>query len=67
MVPAVLQPLAENAQLTIVLVVCAPLTAIVIMFVVALIRAPREKCVEAIKAMAEVARALRSGKSKQSP
>ena len=62
-----LEPLMANAPWAAVLIVCAIPVAIVVMFVVALFRAPRENCVEAIKAMAELAKALRPGKQRQLP
>ena len=59
-----LDPLAANGPWALALSICAPLAAIVIMFVVALILVPKDKRVEAIKAMAELVRALRPGRSK---
>jgi hypothetical protein len=56
-----------NGPWAAVLVICALPAAIVIMFVAAILRAPRDKCVEAIKAMAELVKALRPGKQKQLP
>lgn len=56
-----LEPLMAGGPWVAVLVVCAPLVAIVIMFVCALILVPRRRRVEAIRAMAELIRALRPG------
>lgn len=63
----VLEPLMANAPWAVVLIICVIPVAIVVMFVVALFRAPRENCVEAIKAMADLVKALRPGKQKQLP
>jgi hypothetical protein len=46
------------------LVICALLAAIVIMFVCAMLLVEKSKRVEAIKAMAELAKAIRPGKPK---
>ncbi len=62
-----LEPLMANGPWAAVLVVCAPLVAIVIMFVCAMLLVDKSKRVEAIKAMAELVTALRPGKQKQLP
>ena len=59
-----LDPLAANGPWAAALSICAPLAAIVIMFVVAMLLVPRDKRVEAITAMAELVRAIRHGRSK---
>jgi hypothetical protein len=60
-----LEPLAANGPWAAVLVVCAPIAAIVIMFVCAMILVPKDRRVEAIRAMAELARELKPGRSKR--
>jgi hypothetical protein len=62
-----LDPLMANGPWAAVLVVCAPTLAIVIMFVCAMVLVPRDRRVEAIKAMAELVKALKPGKRKQLP
>jgi hypothetical protein len=62
-----LEPLMANGPWAAVLVICTPMAAIVIMFVCAMRLVEKSKRVEAIKAMAELAKAIRSGKSKQLP
>ncbi|GAA3937248.1 hypothetical protein GCM10022629_54210 [Amorphoplanes auranticolor] len=49
------------------LVICAPIAAIVIMFLWALALVPRDKRVEAIEAMAGLIKAMRPGKKNQLP
>jgi hypothetical protein len=56
-----LEPLLIGGPWAVVLVVCAPMVAIVIMFVCALALVPRRRRVKAIRAMAELIRALRTG------
>lgn len=62
-----LEPLMANGPWAAVFVICAPIAAIVIMFLWALLLVPKDKRVEAIKAMAELAKAVKPGKSKQLP
>jgi hypothetical protein len=62
-----LEPLLANGSWVFVFVVCAPMVAIVIMFVFALCLVEKSKRVEAIRAMAELVKAIRPGKSKQLP
>jgi hypothetical protein len=59
-----ISPLMANGPWAFVLVVCAPIGALVIMFVCAMLLVEKPKRVEAIKAMAELARAIRPGKDK---
>lgn len=61
---SILEPLMTNGPWAVVLVVCAPMAAIMIMFVFALCLVNKAERVEAIKAMADLVRALRPGKSK---
>jgi len=56
-----LEPLLTGGPWAVVLVICAPMVAIVIMFVCALALVPRRRRVDAIRAMAELVRALRPG------
>jgi hypothetical protein len=62
-----LEPLLRNGPWACVLVVCAPIAAIVIMFIFALCLVEKSKRVEAIKAMADLVCALRPGKRNQLP
>jgi hypothetical protein len=62
-----LEPLMVNGPWAAVLVVCAPLVAIVIMFVSALILVPRGSRVDAIHAMAELVKALRPSATGRRP
>ena len=65
--PSYLEPLAANGPWAAALTICAPLAAIVIMFVCAMALVEKPKRVEAIKAMAELVRALRSGRKNKLP
>jgi hypothetical protein len=60
-----LDPLLANGPWAAVLVVCAPLAAIVVMFVCALVLVPRKRRVEAIRAMAELVKALPPGRGRR--
>jgi hypothetical protein len=60
-----LEPLMANGPWAAVLIVCAFLTAFVIMFVCAMLLVERSRRVDAIKAMAELAKALRPGRTKR--
>ncbi|GIM78039.1 hypothetical protein [Actinoplanes auranticolor] len=62
-----LEPLMANGPWAAVLVICAPIAAIVIMFLWALALVPRDKRVEAIEAMAGLIKAMRPGKKNQLP
>jgi hypothetical protein len=53
-----LEPLMANVPWAAVLVICAPMGAIVIMFLGALALVPKEKRVDAISGMAEVLKAV---------
>lgn len=62
-----IEPLLNHGPWALVLVVCGPVAAIVIMFVFAMLLVPKDKRVDAIKAMAELVRAIKSGKRGQVP
>jgi hypothetical protein len=62
-----LEPLMANGPWAAVLVICAPMAAIVIMFVCAMVLVPKNMRVEAINAMAELVRAIRPGGPKRLP
>ncbi|MCG5464848.1 hypothetical protein MED01_003105 [Micromonospora sp. MED01] len=62
-----LEPLMANGPWAAVLVTCTPMAAIMIMFICALLLVEKSKRVEAIKAMAELVKALRPGKKNQLP
>lgn len=64
---AFLEPLMANGPWAAVLVIVAPMAAIVIMFVVAMFLVPKGGRVDAIKAMADLVRALRPAKRNQIP
>jgi len=57
----------QNAPWAIVLIICAPIVGIVIMVAVCVLSVPKDKRVDAIKAVAEVVRAMKVGKSKPMP
>ena len=59
-----IEPLLTNGPWALVLVVCTPIVAIVIMFVFALCLVEKSRRVEAIKAMADLVRALRPGRKR---
>jgi hypothetical protein len=61
------EPLLASGPWACVLVVCAPIAAIVIMFVCAMFAVPKGERVEAIKAMAELVRALKPSKRSRLP
>jgi hypothetical protein len=60
-----LQPLLANAPWAAVLIICAPILAIVVMVAICVWSVPKPDRVEAIKAAAEVVRAMKPGKPKQ--
>jgi hypothetical protein len=62
-----LEPLMANGPWAAVLVICAPMAGIVIMFVAAMLLVERPKRVEAIKAMAELVKAIRPSKQGRLP
>ncbi|MEU8242359.1 hypothetical protein AB0C07_29265 [Actinoplanes missouriensis] len=64
---AILEPLLTGGPWAFALVVCAPMIAIVVMFVFAILRVPRDESVEAIRAMADLIRALRPGRRNRLP
>jgi len=59
-----LQPLMANTPWAVVLIICAPILGIVIMVAVCVLSVPKDKRIEAIKASAEVVKAMKTGKSK---
>jgi hypothetical protein len=60
-----LDPLLATGPWAAVLVICAPLAAIMVMFVCALVLVPRNRRVEAIRAMAKLVRALPSARGRR--
>jgi hypothetical protein len=60
-----LEPLLANGPWAAVLVICAPTAAIIVMFLWALLLVPKDERIEAIRAMAELARAIRPDKTKR--
>jgi hypothetical protein len=62
-----LEPLLAGGPWAAVLVICAPMAAIVIMFVFAMVLVEKSERVDAIQAMAELVKALRPGTRKPRP
>ena len=62
---SILEPLMANGPWAAVLVICAPMAAIVVMFVCAMVLVPKDKRVEAIRAMAVLVKAIRPGNRNQ--
>lgn len=62
-----LEALLDVGPWAFVIVMCTPIAAIVIMFIVALLLVPKNKRVEAISAMAAFVRALRVGRRGRLP
>jgi hypothetical protein len=62
-----LHPLLANAPWAVVLIICAPILGIVTMVAICVLSVPKDKRIEAIRASAEVVKAMKPGKSKGSP
>jgi hypothetical protein len=60
-----LQPVMANAPWAAVLVICVPILAVVAIVAICVLSVPKDKRVDAIKASAEVVKAMRLGSSKR--